>query len=199
MGSDADPAQVPDLLKEAVAVMIAQIRDSANGSPIFTIGWSRGITPTMSASGSPRSPALSLRPLISASVNDAAQFRSGRHFAAWIGLVPRDFSTQCARPTKLAYLSRARSVLHDLALTLATRKTKGWLFCSRDVPTDARGLRKSDLWKATFSHAQLFYADLPLRYSRCSDCWRHAHPHRARESASRRKSSRRISAQPLRL
>lgn len=31
--------------------------------------------------------------LIAATVADAAQFRSGREFAAWIGLVPREHSS----------------------------------------------------------------------------------------------------------
>jgi transposase len=93
--SEADATLVPDLLKEVALVMIAQIRDfdyRIDQLHDRLIAWRRanevsrrlatisGIGPVTAS-------------LISASVNDAAQFRSGRHFAAWIGLVPREFST----------------------------------------------------------------------------------------------------------
>lgn len=93
--ADADPAQVPELLKEVATVLIAQIRDfDARIDDLHDrlIAWHRANEVSRRLATIPGIGPVTAS-LISASVNDAAQFRSGRHFAAWIGLVPREFST----------------------------------------------------------------------------------------------------------
>ena len=93
--SDADAALVPDLLKEVATVMIAQIRefdDRIDHLHDRLIAWHRANEVSRRLATIPGIGPVTAS-LISASVNDAAQFRSGRHFAAWIGLVPREFST----------------------------------------------------------------------------------------------------------
>jgi transposase len=95
MMSDADPTQVPDLLKEIAAVMIAQIRDFDERIDHLhdrLTAWHRANEVSRRLATIPGIGPVTAS-LISASVTDAAQFRSGRHFAAWIGLVPREFST----------------------------------------------------------------------------------------------------------
>ena len=93
--SDADAALVPDLLKEVATVMIAQIRDFDDKIDHLhdrLIAWHRANEVSRRPCDHPGHRSCH-RLSSSASVNDAAQFRSGRHFAAWIGLVPREFST----------------------------------------------------------------------------------------------------------
>jgi len=93
--SDAEGALVPDLLKEVATVMIAQIRDfddRINHLHDRLIAWHRANEVSRRLATVPGIGPVTAS-LISASVNDAAQFRSGRHFAAWIGLVPREHST----------------------------------------------------------------------------------------------------------
>ena len=92
---DADPIQVPDLLKEIAAVMIAQIRDFDKRIDHLhdrLTSWHRANEVSRRLATIPGIGPVTAS-LISASVSDASQFRSGRHFAAWIGLVPREFST----------------------------------------------------------------------------------------------------------
>jgi transposase len=93
--SDADAALVPDLLKEVATVIIAQIRDFDDRIDHLhdrLIVWHRAKEVSRRLATIPGIGPVTAS-LISASVHDAAQFRSGRHFAAWIGLVPREFST----------------------------------------------------------------------------------------------------------
>lgn len=93
---DADPIQVPDLLKEIAAVMIAQIRDFDERIDHLhdrLTSWHRANEVSRRLATIPGIGPVTAS-LISASVSDASQFRSGRHFAAWIGLVPREFSTE---------------------------------------------------------------------------------------------------------
>jgi transposase len=93
--SDADAALVPDLLKEVATMIIAQIRDFDDRIDHLhdrLIAWHRANEVSRRLATIPGIGPVTAT-LISASVTDAAQFRSGRHFAAWIGLVPREFST----------------------------------------------------------------------------------------------------------
>ncbi|MDQ0474538.1 transposase [Labrys wisconsinensis] len=93
--SEVHETRVPDLLKEVVTAMIAQIRDLDGRIAHLhnrLIAWHRGNEVRRRLATIPDIGTVTAS-LISASVNDAAQFRSGRHLAAWIGLAPREFST----------------------------------------------------------------------------------------------------------
>jgi transposase len=95
MASDADPREVPDLAKEVAMLLIAQIREldaRINSLHEKLSEWHRANQVSRRLSTIPGIGPVTAS-LIAASVSDPAQFQSGRHFAAWIGLVLREYST----------------------------------------------------------------------------------------------------------
>ena len=81
---------------------------------------------------------------LAASVGDARLFKSGRHMAAWLGLVPRQHSTG-GKPTLLGISKRGDTYLRTLlihgarAVTSRNRSTDSWVgrLCARRHPNVA--------------------------------------------------------------
>jgi transposase len=67
---------------------------------------------------------------ILAAIRDATQFKNGRQFAAWLGLVPREHSTG-GKPRLLEISKRGDSYLRKLFVHGA-RATLGWVDSKHD-------------------------------------------------------------------
>ena len=95
---------------------------------------------------------------IIATVTDPSAFRSGRDFAAWIGLVPRQDSTGANRSSG-RFPSRATAtcaafwwsahIPHCGAPSRARRTIPGWCSCWHDVRSRSSPLRLPTRWHAS--------------------------------------------------
>jgi hypothetical protein len=86
-----DDRRVPQLARQVLELLAAQLDEVANGSPRSTPGSWLGIRRILSADGSSPSggSGLLIATAIAATVPDRDAFRGGREFAAWLGPVPR--------------------------------------------------------------------------------------------------------------
>lgn len=91
----ADAATFPDEARETAQTLFAQVDELRHQIELLDrriMAWHRANAVSRRLASIPGIGPINAT-LIAATVTDAAQFRSGREFAAWIGLVPREHSS----------------------------------------------------------------------------------------------------------
>jgi transposase len=118
---ETDAASMPTALRHVLLAQVEQLgnlRREIAGLDQQMIAWHRAVTESKLLATIPGVGVITASAIL-ASVGDGKQFRSGREFAAWIGLVPRQSSS--GGKEKLSRISkRGNHYLRRLLITGAT-------------------------------------------------------------------------------
>lgn len=137
---DYGDSRLPDVARDALAMMIDQLRDTARKIDDLEKrlhGWHRSNEVSQRLATTPGIGPMIATALV-ATVGDPKHFTSGRQFAAWLGITPREVSTGGkSRPGKISkrgdgYLRRllihgARSVVLAHKRKAAEASSSSWL------------------------------------------------------------------------
>ena len=111
---DYGDSRLPDVAREVLAMVIEQLRDTTQKIDDLekrVHGWHRSNEVSMRLATTPGIGPMTATALI-ATVGDPKHFKSGRQFAAWLGITPREDSTGGkARPGKISEARRQLSSL----------------------------------------------------------------------------------------
>jgi transposase len=138
--ADATDPRIPEVARPALTTLIDQIA-ALNGSlhdlDRAILAWHKNNETSRRLETIPGIGPFAAS-AIAATVGDARQFRSGRHFAAWLGLVPRQHST--AGKIRLGHISKMgdRYIRRLLVLGATTRLR----YAQRPAAADAEWTRR---------------------------------------------------------
>ena len=134
---DADDMRLPSLAREALGALVGQLR-SAQGRikalEARLTAWHRSSEASRRLAAIPEVGVITATALV-ATIGDASQFRSGRQLSAWLGLVPRQYSS--GGKERLGRISKhgdgyiRRLLVHGARTVLRWRRAKpeagtGW-------------------------------------------------------------------------
>lgn len=137
---DYSDSRLPDVAREVLAIMIEQLRDTIRKIDALEKrlhSWHRTNEVSQRLATTPGIGPMTATAMV-ATVGDPKHFTSGRQFAAWLGITPREDSTGGkARPGKISkrgdgYLRRllihgARSVVNAHRRKAAEASSSSWL------------------------------------------------------------------------
>jgi transposase len=92
---DSDDERIPDLARQALGLLVDQLRmvkAQVAGVEKRLLAWHRSCEASLRLATIPGVGVITATALV-ATIGDATQFTSGRQLAAWLGLVPKQYST----------------------------------------------------------------------------------------------------------